>query len=125
METPTIANIRNYNPMKLAEYLTANYIVQIPIAVETPEEIAQIGSLLSILGNSYSFLMSLLAVAQADIRVCRRTKNKADIEDAIDRRDVLETFVSVVKMQHQTVSRMLTAKQESRNEYRMLNDSYS
>lgn len=120
LEAPNVYNITSYDPVELAHYLADNCVEEIPVSIDTPEDISGVGEMLSRIGNTYSYVMSLLAFAQADIRNCRRNKDKISVEDAIDRRDVLDNFVNVIKMQYQTISRMLTAKQESRNEYRML-----
>ena len=119
----TVFNVNNWNPKDLADYLLANYTVEIPVSADTPEDLRRIGTLLGTLSNSYSFVMSLLMYAKVNIRECRRQGEKTLVDDAIDRKNVLEDFVSILKMQYSAVSRLISARQQAAEEMKMMGES--
>lgn len=119
----TVFNLNNWNPKDLADYLLANYTVEIPVSAETPDDLKRIGNLLGTLSNSYSFVMSLLMYAKVNIRECRRQGEKVLVDDAIDRKNVLEDFVSILKMQYSAVSRLISARQQAAEEMKMMGES--
>lgn len=119
----TVFNVNNWNPKDLADYLLANYTVEIPVSAETPDDLKRIGNLLGTLSNSYSFVMSLLMYAKVNIRECRRQGEKVLVDDAIDRKNVLEDFVSILKMQYSAVSRLISARQQAAEEMKMMGES--
>lgn len=122
MNELNVFNVNQWNPRELADYLLANYTVEIPVSADTPEDLRQIGTLLGTLSNSYSFVMSLLMYAKVNIRECRRQGEKVLVDDAVDRKNVLEDFVSILKMQYSAVSRLISARQQAAEEMKMLGE---
>ena len=51
-----------------------------------------------------------------------RQLSKEEINDCIDRRDILDSFANTVKLQYTAVSRMITVKKQVDDELKMLND---
>ena len=78
------------------------------------------GKLLGRLANSYSYLMQLSSYAKLDVRTARRDKNnKQKVEDAIVRKNVIDTFGESVGLKYKAISRMLTIKQQINEELKM------
>lgn len=123
MQQLTVLNLKEWNPKELTNYLLSNFSVDIPPAIEEPEDYKRVSKLLSDISGIYSFAMSLLMYAKVQVREARRTGNKLDVEDAIDRKSVLEDFVSIVKMQYNAVSRLISARQQATEELKMMGDS--
>lgn len=123
MQQLTVLNLKEWNPKELTNYLLSNFSVDIPPAIEEPEDYKRVSKLLSDISGIYSFAMSLLMYAKVQVREARRTGNKTDVEDAIDRKSVLEDFVSIVKMQYNAVSRLISARQQATEELKMMGDS--
>lgn len=123
MQQLTVLNLKEWNPKELTNYLLSNFSVDIPPAIEEPEDYKRVSKLLSDISGIYSFAMSLLMYAKVQVREARRTGNKSDVEDAIDRKNVLEDFVSIVKMQYNAVSRLISARQQATEELKMMGDS--
>lgn len=123
MQQLTVLNLKEWNPKELTDYLLSNFSVDIPPAIEEHEDYKRVSKLLSDISGIYSFAMSLLMYAKVQVRETRRTGNKSDVEDAIDRKNVLEDFVSIVKMQYNAVSRLISARQQATEELKMMGDS--
>ena len=85
------------------------------------EEMKKVNTQLSRLANSYSFVMQLLTYTKIQVRQEKRKgkENKENYEDMIDRRDTLQNTADILKMQYQTLSRMITVKKEINDELRM------
>lgn len=107
--------ILKMKPFDIATFLIDNFTFEVP-----EETNGEIGKLMSDISNAYSFVQSLLMYAQIDVRTKRRTSIKTDIEDAIDKRDAISTFCDTLKLQYNTVSRLITVKQQLLDEAKYL-----
>lgn len=105
----------------LNKWLDNRFYVQIPNGLETIDDMKTAGKLLGQLTNDYAYLVQLLSRAKAYVRAEKRKGKDAKIsyEDMIDKRDAIDEMTSVVKMQYQAVSRMITVKQDIQNELNM------
>jgi hypothetical protein len=110
-----IPELLNMSPIEVATFLIDNYTFEIP-----EEANGSVGKLMSDISNAYAFVQSLLMYAQIDVRTKRRTSIKSDIEDAIDKRDAVSTFCDTLKLQYNAVSRLVSIKQQSLEEARIL-----
>ena len=63
--------------------------------------------------------MQLSALATVQKRLCARDGDKQRKEDAIDKIYVIDKIVSAVKLRYDTLSRMVTIKQEIDRELNM------
>lgn len=111
----TAQELLKMEPVDLALFLVDNYSFEVPSEVNQ-----EINQLLSDISNAYSFVQTLLMFAQMDVRTKRRTSIKVDIEDAIDKRDAIETFCNTLKLQYNATSRLVTIKQQSLDEVKLL-----
>lgn len=120
-ESYNINNVLEMKPEALAVWLNQNYLEQIPISLETVEELKAAGTLLGKLANTYSFVKSIGMFANLAVRDSKRKKlDKAIIDENISRRDVLDTFADTIKIQYNAVSRMITVKKQVDDEMRMI-----
>lgn len=109
-------------PFHLMELFQEEFGYEIPETIDTIEDMRNAGKLLGRLANSYSYLMQLSSYAKLDVRIARRNKeNKEKIDDAIDRKNVIDTFAESVGMKYKAISRMLTIKQQINEELKMTN----
>lgn len=111
----------NMTPIDLAVWLEKEYASTLPSNIDSMEEMKKVNTQLSRLANSYSFVMQLLTYTKIQVRQEKRKgkENKENYEDMIDRRDTLQNTADILKMQYQTLSRMITVKKEINDELRM------
>ena len=111
----------NMTPIDLAIWLEKEYASTLPSNIDSMEEMKKVNTQLSRLANSYSFVMQLLTYTKIQVRQEKRKgkENKENYEDMIDRRDTLQNTADILKMQYQTLSRMITVKKEINDELRM------
>lgn len=116
-----INNLLTLPPEQLAIWLNQNYLEQIPITVETVDDLRHAGTLLGTLANTYSYVKSIATFAALAVKEAKRKKQeKTIIDDAISRRDILDTFADTLKIQYNAISRMITVKKQIDDEMRMI-----
>ena len=72
------------------------------------------------LTNAYSYVMQLSIQAKRAIREAKRAKkSKDEIDDAIDRKAVIDGFVDIISMQYKAISRIVTIRQQENEELKM------
>lgn len=119
----SVTEILNMPPRSLISWLDENFVKELPMP-ETSTEFAQHNHLLGELANTYAYLTSLHSVAQIMVREAKRqTQDKDYINDCIDRRDVIESYINVVKMQYTAFSRMITVRKQADDEMRMMSQT--
>ena len=117
--TQTAEKILAMSPQELTDWLTESYVRDLPLP-QSSAEFQKHNHLLGELANIYSFLMALYASASVKVREAKRKKkSKDEIDDCIARRDILETFADLIKMQYSAFSRMITVQKQADDEMRM------
>lgn len=113
--------ILSMEPLALADWLQRNYTFVLPANIESIEQMKIAGNMLSELTNHYSFMMQLLTYAKIMVRQEKRKgkENKENAEDMIDRKESIQNTADTLKMQYQTISRMITVKKEINDELKM------
>ena len=108
-------------PFSLLEFLTNNYVYEVNTIAETSEDMQVIASMMANTYNEYSFLSQLLSLAKVQCRSLKRKGEdyKTEYEDTIDKRDIIDNILKVVKLRYQTLSRIITVKQEVNKELSM------
>ena len=116
------SQILSMNPVELALWLEENYTYETPINIDSIDEMKEAGRMLSKISNSYAYIATLASLAKVMIPVKKKKgkENKENSEDMIDRRDLLQNKADVLKLQYQTISRMITVKQEINAEMKMM-----
>ena len=122
-----ITEIVNYTDLyyisveNLMKWLDNKFYIKVPTGLETITDMQQAGKLLGRLSNDYAYLAMLLSYAKTFVRAEKRKGKdfKASYEDMIDKRDMIDEMTSVVKMQYQAISRMITVKQQIQEELNM------
>lgn len=114
-------DIFNMNALELAKWLNKNYMEEIPTHLENAEDLKKAGVLLGKLTNIYSYIMSMLTYAQLEVKEKKKiSAKKEEINECISRRDVLNNFSLIIKMQYTAISRMITVKKQVDDEFKML-----
>lgn len=117
-------NILLLSPVELLLWLQKHCEVKIPEKITTTEDLKNAGELISQLTSIYSYIMSYFLFAKIAVRDAKKNKlSKEEINDCIDRRDILESFANTIKLQYTAVSRMVTVKKQIDEELKMLNGS--
>ncbi len=111
---------------KVVSYI-ANYItIPIPEQILTHEDMINAGKLLSTLTAKWSYLEELSMYGKVMVRRANREKKELktkestmSYEDMVDRAYIVQTGADILKQKYNTVSRMISTKQEINNEIKM------
>lgn len=115
------------SPSDVIKGVSAVVFEQIPESVDM-SNLNEIERMLARLSNNYAYIVELTSYSRNYVRQLKRANEKARYEDMMDIRDSLENMSSAVKLQYQSVSRILTVKQQTLNyndlhEYRKENNN--
>lgn len=120
----SIDEILAEDPYILLLMLKEEYEYNIPIMIETIDDLKVASQLLGKLAGAYSYLTQLSVSAKLYIRSAKRDKKSKDyIDDCIDRKAVIDTFTDAIQLQYKAISRMLTIKQQINEELKMTDGS--
>lgn len=120
-----IQELFKMEPVAMAEWLSTFYGEPIPDSIETLEDMERAGRLLPALTNSWSYLTEISAYSKILVRQAKRKvdksnpKTKEEYEDMVDRQYIIQLAVDILKQKYNTVSRMITTKQEINSELKM------
>lgn len=116
----SIAEILSEDPFRLLELLREEYDYEIPEIIDSIDDLRKAGFLIGRLANTYSYMAQLSSYAKIAVRNAKKEKrSKNEIDDAIDRKSVIDTFTSTIEMKYKAVSRLLTIKQQINEELKM------
>lgn len=119
--TSQFENILSLDPEDLLQWLNSNFLEDIPIAINNVEDLKNAGVLLGKLTNIYSYLVSLSMFAKLKVREAKKDKeNKENIDKAVDRKEIINSYADVIKCQYNAVSRMVTVKKQIDEEMKMI-----
>ena len=119
--TSQFENILSLEPEDLLQWLNDNFLEEIPIAINNIEDLKKAGILLGKLTNIYSYLVSLSMFAKLKVREAKKNKeNKEEIDKAVDRKEIVNSYADVIKCQYNAVSRMVTVKKQIDEEMKMI-----
>lgn len=122
LQNVNIQQLLSLSPIKLAEWLDKEYVKELPCP-KSSSEFAKNNHLLGDLANSYAFLSGIHAVAKIAVRDAKKKKLSADeVNDCIDRRDTIDEFLGIIKMQYNAFSRMITVQKNADDEMKMMQD---
>ena len=119
--TSQFENILSLDPEDLLQWLNSNFLEDIPIAINNVEDLKNAGVLLGKLTNIYSYLVSLSMFAKLKVREAKKDKeNKENIDKAVDRKEIINSYADVIKCQYNAVSIMVTVKKQIDEEMKMI-----
>lgn len=95
------------------------FCIEIPTQIDSLEEMSSAGTMLGDLTNEYTYMVALLAMMKATVRIAKRKLPKEQYEDLVGKRDAVSDIVDLLKQQYQAISRMITVKQEINQELYM------
>ena len=122
-------NRQNYGllemePSDLLEYLTKEFTIDIPVSIETVEDLNDAGILLGRCASNYSFLITQAMMAKLVKRSLRAEKaGKAEIDKALAREEILSMFADITKTSYNAISRMITVRSQASEELKMLHST--
>lgn len=121
-ETENIYTMAEAEPEDLSRYLIDRYSKLVPPSIESGDDLAAAGRMLSRLTNEKTFLYSLLCYLKVKARKekGKGKDNKAAAEDMAMRRDSVEIILDSVKSQYDAMSRMITSYKMQLDEMRMM-----
>ena len=134
MIRPSINNIINSDPFELLDWAKESFSYEVPSGINSVSDMGRVGTLLGMLTNEYSYLISLttelaLYSKMAKLNVPTKPKNADDMPYYIEKKEeaeimeqrkkVIECFANMLKQQYNAVSRMLTVYSQTQEELKM------
>ena len=118
---PTPINLFTMSNAQLLDGLRDSVLVDIPLGIQSEDDMKRIEYLLGKLANDYTYVITLGGYAKNYVRQLKRQgkEYQTEYEDMMDKRDTLEGIASAIKIQYQAVSRMLTVRIQQREEMDM------
>lgn len=109
------------DPAQFTLWLKGQFVSDIPLTFDTTEDLQKIGKLMGVTANRYSYIVAFLSYAKTVTRKLKRSgkEYKDAYEDMVDRRDALQNTADILKLQYQSMSRLITIRQEINAELRM------
>lgn len=107
------------SPEELYAYMQDTFHVVIPKAIETVDDLSKAGKLLGRYASYYSFLTQLSSLAKMRKRLIKKSGTKEEYEMAMMQEDIINAFMESSKIAYNSISRMITVKQEVNNELKM------
>lgn len=120
----TYSDILNMSPTQLFEWITKEFIIQIPAQIHSIEDMDYAATTLLKLSSHYSYLNSLLSYAKIRTRECKRSGDRIEYEDMVDKKEIIQNMTDSVKQQYAAVSRSVTIRIENNQELRMNANGY-
>lgn len=118
------ADLLSMPPDQLLDYLTNTFIVHIPLAIETPNDVKIYSEEMAKASSYYSYLTPLKLQANMQKRFLKRQgASKEDIEDMLVRESIFESQLSVMKQTYDTISRLFTVRHREQDELKMMGGS--
>jgi hypothetical protein len=117
-------DIFKLDPTKLANLMQEGFSFTIPFNEEdiSIHDLSYMQALIVKAGNAFPYLAYLNSLAKIQVRKAKREKlSKEEIEDAIDRKEVISNITESVNMQYNAISRLITVKQQINEELKMTN----
>ena len=111
--------MKTADPELLNRSLIENYIQEIPVSIETVDDMIYAGHMMAMITNDYSYLLGVLSTFKIWAKIAKVNGSKAEYNDMVMRRDSIETIVDILKQQYSALSRLITIKQEINNELKM------
>ena len=114
-------NLFTMSNTEIIDKLRDTVIEDIPRGIKSDKDLERLEYLLGKLANDYIYLVSMTNYARNYVRQLKRKGKEFQVEyeDMMDKRDTLESIASAVKLQYQSVSRMLTIKIELEGENKL------
>lgn len=116
-----LINLFTMSNTEIVDKLRDTVIEDIPKGIKSDKDLERLEYLLGKLANDYVYLVSMTNYARNYVRQLKRKGKEFQVEyeDMMDKRDTLESIASAVKLQYQSVSRMLTIKIELEGENKL------
>ena len=105
----TIQNVTDIEFSAMVELLHPIYCKEIPeVSIGDPPNLLMLEGLMIFFSNQYSYIVELWATMSYQVRLLKRTsKNKDEIDVAMDKRDYLEKVMSATKLKYYSSSGLL------------------
>lgn len=124
------SDLLRLEPLKLHEYLTDNFTITIPDRLDSVEEVSRTAELISKTTAYYSFLENMRVEANLKKTIYKDYAANTDDPDLkkayqkesanmLKREQIFESMVKIMDRTYQSISRMITIKQQVNKEIEM------
>ena len=113
----TIEELFSMDPELLIEKASERFRLEIPPSLDSINDMKQAGLLLGKCSSEFSYLANMAMTAKIRKRkVKREGGTRQDVEDALSREEIFATYADIMKLAYNSVSRMITVKQQINDE---------
>ena len=107
------------DPQELYGYLFEEYSIDMPIEITSAEDLILVNKLNLTLVSYESYLNALLTQAEICVRNAKRNLSKAEHEDMVDRKKIINNICEIIKHQREALSRSFTIYTKTLEELRI------
>ena len=120
----TQSSLLRMEPLELLEYLVGEFTIEIPVSIDSVEDLNTAGILLGRCASNYSFLTTQAMMAKLVKRNLKLEKaDKVEIEKALSREEIFTMFADMAKTSYNAISRMITVRSQATEEMKMLHST--
>ena len=103
-------------PMELVEWMSGEFGVEMPARIQTAADMEEASALMMRISGHRAYLNELLAYAKVAVREAKRSKDKEEWEDMVDRKEIAERFLKIADDSYAALSRAATIKMSNDRE---------
>lgn len=107
------------DPNDLLDWLLQNFTVELPTEIISIEDMNNASKLLLQLTSFFSYMNSLSSAAKIAKREAKRNATTEEYQNMVDRADIIQNMVDVIKQQYAAISRAVTIHIDNNTELRM------
>lgn len=112
-------NLLSMDPNDLLDWLLQNFTVELPTEIISIEDMNNASKLLLQLTSFFSYMNSLSSAAKIAKREAKRNATTEEYQNMVDRADIIQNMVDVIKQQYAAISRAVTIHIDNNTELRM------
>lgn len=112
-------NLLSMDPKDLLDWLLQNFTVELPTEIISIEDMNNASKLLLQLTSFFSYMNSLSSAAKIAKREAKRNATTEEYQNMVDRADIIQNMVDVIKQQYAAISRAVTIHIDNNTELRM------
>jgi len=112
--------LKSMDPEKLSELLLKEYLHPMPADIETIEDMTSASMQMATIVGYLQYLQPQYTLLKIYAQNLKAGGDKDEYRLMMQRRDVLECVCDLLKTQRDTISRMLTIKQEINREMKLV-----
>lgn len=122
MDTSRFYSILNQSPIELIEWTANEFEIHLPNKISSADDMEYASELLLKLTAYHAYLCEFLSYTKIIVRSAKRNLSKTEWEDLVDKQNIIDRRLDIVKQQYAALSRAVTIHTENNKELFMTNE---